>query len=75
VAVGTYANSENEKSHIISTGDGGESWSDSSTPTLFDLDGVSCANLTSCVAVGARSEGQGVALYSTNAGRTWSAGL
>jgi phosphatidylinositol-3-phosphatase len=55
---------------IISTGDGGSSWSSRSSGTGSDLNGVSCPPGSQlCVAVGAG----GAALGSSDGGQTWSA--
>jgi photosystem II stability/assembly factor-like uncharacterized protein len=55
---------------IVSTGDGGSSWTSRSSATSADLNGVSCpAQSQLCVAVGAG----GAILTSGDGGQTWSA--
>jgi photosystem II stability/assembly factor-like uncharacterized protein len=53
---------------ILTSGDGGDSWSSQVSGSTKFLDGVSCPNATTCVVVGQ----DGVILGTKNGGTTWS---
>lgn len=62
----------NQFGSIITTTDGGSSWSGQTVPTGIEQRyGISCIPTTTCVAVGMTSTSTGAVLTTTSGGGTW----
>ncbi len=72
VAVGVVFNSNKYETAVITTSDGGATWSNQATsvPTGAPLEGVDCVTFSTCWAVGFTSSGS-VVIHTINSGVAW----